>query len=78
MHEMPIDDLPDGTFLSLNDAPQLAFAVRGAHLLRWSENGYIEAVARPRGIANVLTPPSVVAVLKADYRPQWHSTANTL
>jgi hypothetical protein len=78
MHEMPIDDLPDGTFLSLKDAPQLAFAVRRAHLVRWSENGYIEAVARPRGIANVLTPPSIIAVLRAGYRPQWHPTANTL
>jgi hypothetical protein len=77
-HDMPIDDLPDGTFLSLKEGPGLAFAVRGAHLLRWSENGYIEAVARPRGVADVLTPPSIVAVLKAGYRPQWHPTANTL
>jgi hypothetical protein len=75
---MPIDDLPDGVFLSLNDAPHIAFAVRGSHLLRWSEKGYAQKTARPRGMANVLTPPSIVAVLEAGYQPQWHPTANTL
>jgi hypothetical protein len=78
MHEKPIDDLPDGTFLALKDAPRLAFAVRGSHLLRWSENGYVEKIARPRGSANVLTPASIVAVLAAGYRPQWHPTADAL
>jgi hypothetical protein len=76
-HQTPIDDLPDGTFLSLKNEPGHAFAVRGSHLLRWSENGYIAKIARPRGMADVLTPPSIVAVLKAGYRPQWHPTANT-
>ena len=52
--------------------------VRGSHLLRWSENGYTEKIARPRGMANVLTPPSIVAVLKAGYSPQWHPSADTL
>jgi len=76
MHEMPVDDLPDGTFLFLNGEPHLACAVRGSHLLRWSENGYIAKTARPRGIANVLTPPSIVAVLRAGYRPRWHPSAD--
>jgi hypothetical protein len=62
----------------LNDAPHLAFAVRGSHLLRWSENGYIATVARPRGIASVLTPPSIIAVLQAGYRPRWHPAADTI
>ena len=34
-HEMPIDNLPDGAFVTMNNA---AFAIRGSHLLRWSEN----------------------------------------
>ena len=38
-------------------------AVRGSQLLRWSDSGYAEKIARPRGVANVLTPPSIVAVL---------------
>jgi hypothetical protein len=75
MHEMPIHQLSDGTFIDMGGD---AFAVRGPHLLRWSETGYVAKIARPRGIANVLTPPSIVAVLKAGYQPQWHSTAETL
>jgi hypothetical protein len=78
MHEKPIDDLPDGTFLALKDAPRLAFAVRGSRLLRWSENGYDQKTTRPRGSANVLTPASIVAVLAAGYRPHWHPTADRL
>src|SRR3954471_10756068 len=47
VHDMPIDRLPDGAFLSLKDEPTVAFAVRGSHLLRWSEDGYRGKVARP-------------------------------
>ena len=72
-HELPIDDLPDGAFIARNEA---AHAVRGSHLLRWSESGYADRIARPRGMAKVLTPPSVVGALAAGYRPQWHPSAN--
>ena len=72
-HEMPVEDLPDGAVISRNGA---AFALRGAHLLRWAENGYAEKIARPRGGMNVLTPPSIVAILRAGYRPQWHPSAD--
>jgi hypothetical protein len=77
-HRTPIDDLPDGAFLSLNDMPRVALAVCGSHLLRWSENGYVEKTTRPRGMANVLTPPSIVAVLQAGYRPRWHPSADKI
>jgi len=77
-YQSPIDDLPDGAMLALNGEPQAAFAVRGAQLLRWSENGYTHAIARARGTANVLTPPSIVGVLAAGYRPQWHPSAGSL
>jgi hypothetical protein len=72
-HAMPIGDLPDGTVIAPDGA---AFALRGVHLLRWDENGYAEKTARPRGVVNVLTPPSIVAVLRAGYRPQWHPSAD--
>ena len=75
-HEMEIDDLPDGAFVTLNSAPDIAHAIRGAHLLRWSENGYVEKFVRPRGMTNVLTPPSIVAVLGAGYQPRWHPSAD--
>ena len=71
-HEMRIDDLPDGAFIALDGT---AFALRGSSLLRWSESGYAEKIARPRGMAEVLTPPSIVAVLSAGYQPHWHPSA---
>ena len=77
-HEMRIADLPDGAFLALEDQPRAAFAARGATLLRWSEAGYVEKVARPHGIVHVLTPPSIVGVLAAGYQPQWHPSADQL
>jgi len=75
-YEMPIDDLPDGTFLTLKNESGLAFAVRGSHLLQWNENGYVRKTPRPRGMASVLTPPGIVSVLHAGYRPQWHPSAD--
>lgn len=71
-HDMRAEDLPDGAFVDVDGA---AFALRGTHMLRWSENGYVERDARPRGAVKVLTPPSIVAVLKAGYRPAWHESA---
>jgi hypothetical protein len=73
IHEAQTDDLPDGAFVAID---REAYAVRGAHLLRWSDRGYTEKIARPRGSVNVLTPPSIVAILAAGYRPQWHPSAN--
>ena len=72
-HERAFADLPDGAFVTLHGA---AYAVRGSHLLRWSHAGYVERITRPRGRANVLTPPSIVGVLDAGYQPQWHPSAD--
>ena len=72
-HERAFADLPDGAFVALSEA---AYAVRGSHLLCWSDSGYTQKIARPRGTATVLTPPSIVDVLSAGYQPQWHPTAD--
>lgn len=72
-HEMPFGDLPDGVMVEIEGA---AYALRGSQLLRWSASGYTEKIASPRGSAVVLTPPSIVGVLAAGYRPQWHSSAD--
>ena len=51
-HEMPVDELPDGAFIAIDGH---ASVVRGAHLLRWSENGYVgkdHAAARRRNRAH--------------------------
>jgi hypothetical protein len=51
--------------------------LRGGKLLRWSSKGYGSAGSRPRRIkVDVLTPPSILAVLKAGYRPLWHPSAD--
>jgi hypothetical protein len=73
LHSRKIDTLPDGAFIALDGEPH---AVRGATLLRWTPDGYSARQPRPSGvIADVLTPPSIVAVLSAGYRPRWHPSA---
>ena len=51
-------------------------AVRADALLPWSFAGYGAPRSRPRDIeVELLTPPAMVAVLSAGYRPHWHPTA---
>jgi hypothetical protein len=64
-HAAALDDLPDGAFVLRDGAPWL---VRGATLLRWTPGGYAERAARPAGAqATLITPPSLVAVLRAGW-----------
>jgi hypothetical protein len=66
-HEATLDDLPDGTFVLRDRQP---FLVARDELLRWTAAGYVDRVPRPaRGEVIVLTPPSLVAVLRAEWRP---------
>ena len=73
-HRVQLDELPDGAMIVLeSEAP---FAVRGEALLPWGFAGYGPARPRPRGMTvELLTPPAIVAVLSAGYRPQWHPSA---
>jgi hypothetical protein len=72
-HVRKLDTLPDGAMIARVDE---AYAVRGRRLLRWTPGGYRESIARPRGIeTDVLTPPSILAVLKRGYAPLWHASA---
>jgi hypothetical protein len=74
MHRRNIDTLPDGAMIAMDGG---AFAVRGKQLLRWTPSGYGDVTPRPRGVnVDLLTPPSIVAVLKAGYVPLWHPSAN--
>jgi hypothetical protein len=66
-HEAPLDELPDGTFVLHEDEPWL---VHGADLLRWTPAGYTDRAPRPaRDRARVITPPSLLEVLRSDWRP---------
>lgn len=74
LHRRNIDALPDGAFVALDGA---VFAVRGKALLRWTPQGYGARKKRPQGAAvDVLTPPAILAVLAAGYRPHWHPSAD--
>jgi hypothetical protein len=57
-------DLPDGAFVLRDGEPWL---VRGDRLLRWTPAGYAERVVRPPGPATVITPPSLLAVLRSGW-----------
>ena len=75
MHERRAEELPDGAFIAIDDG---AFALRGNTMLRWTASGYTETKPRPRGGVTVLTPPSIISVLNAGYRPQWHPGADAI
>jgi hypothetical protein len=68
-------DLPDGVFVLHGGDPWL---VRGSPLLRWSQAGYAERRPRPPGDTELITPPSLVAVLAAGWDgavPLFHPSA---
>jgi hypothetical protein len=68
----PLERLPDGAMIALDGQ---AYAVRGDALLPWSSAGYGASRSRvSTGMVEVLTPPSIVAVLEAGYRPRWGET----
>ena len=74
LHRRPIDVLPDGAFMVMDGEP---FAIRGDVLLHWIPQGYDTRNERPHGlIVDVLTPPAILAVLSAGYRPRWHPSAD--
>jgi hypothetical protein len=66
-HDGALDDLPDGAFVLRDGTPWL---ILGSSLLHWTPAGYVERSPRPSGArATVITPPSLVAVLRAGWRP---------
>ncbi len=72
-HLAPIDDLPDGTFLTLPGELDRALLLLGERLLPWTPHGYLPGRVRPAGIeVRTLTPRSTVAALRAGFRPELH------
>jgi hypothetical protein len=66
-HRASLSGLPDGTFVLDRGEPYL---VREDALLRWTPGGYAELRSRRGdGDAAVVTPPSLVAVLRAGWHP---------
>jgi hypothetical protein len=70
-----IDALPDGVFV-LGPDGETPWMVWGDNLLRWTPEGYAEAIERPElASVNVLTPRSMVAAFDGGYRPEVHKSA---
>ena len=65
--------LPDGAYVALEET---AWLVWRGELLAWRDGGYAARRGRPRrGEAEVLTPPSIVALLAAGYPVSVHLSA---
>jgi len=68
LHEVPWRELPDGSFVLVEGAMAL---VLGDELVHWTTAGYGAALSRPAsGTAQVITPPSTLAVLRNGYPVQ--------
>ena len=62
--------LPDGAYVSIDG---IARIVWGGELVAWSDAAYTDRAARPlHRDVDVLTPPSIVAMFDAGYRPSVH------
>jgi hypothetical protein len=75
LHPARGEDLPDGAFVLRDGEPWL---VLGERLLRWTPGGYAARVPRPGGPVQLLTPPSLIGVLRAGWRgavPLLHPSA---
>ncbi len=66
-HRADLDQLPDGAFVLEDGVPSM---VLGSELLAWSPAGYTTRRPRPRRVAaTLITPPSLVELLRSDWRP---------
>ena len=74
-YQEDVATLPDGAFITLDGA---AWLIWRGELLAWSAAGYTTRRTRPTGVAQVLTPRSAVAVMRAGYLPMAHPSAEKL
>jgi hypothetical protein len=76
-HGAALDELPDGAYVLRDGRP---FLVIADGLLRWTSAGYDTRVSRAARVRTTLvTPPSLVEVLRAGWRPLvplFHPTAS--
>lgn len=71
---LPVGILPAGTMISWNG--ETCAVVRPRLFVGWSLHGYgaITTHLEPALHVDVLTPPSIVAILRAGFQPQLHPT----
>lgn len=66
------ENLPDGAMVLIGGQ---AHALKAGYLFRWSFTGYDVPRRVAQGtFAEVLTPFSICAALKAGYKPHWHES----
>ena len=74
-HALPWSSLPDGAFVLWEGTPAV---VVGDMVTTWGHEGYGARHARPRaGDADVITPPSTLAALRAGYAVQIDPSASS-
>jgi hypothetical protein len=75
-HTAALSELADGAFVLREDAPWLVMA---DELLRWTPGGYVERRSRRSGRVRVITPSSLVTILRRwqGVVPLVHSSAST-
>ena len=66
LHELHSADLPDGALVLHRNSPHVVFA---GHLLAWSSGGYVNHLGLPAGSTTVITPPSLLEVLRTGWEP---------
>jgi hypothetical protein len=67
----PDEGLPTGSMLEIENE---FYALKSNRILRWSFSGYTASLPLTNG--KVLTPPSIIAILKSGYEPRWHESAH--
>ncbi|MFB6977497.1 hypothetical protein [Streptomyces scopuliridis] len=68
LHDLEWNTLPNGALVPHDGTPAL---VLDSELIKWTERGYQNRRPHPtHGQAGVITPPSILAILRAGYRAQ--------
>lgn len=76
IHLLAFDALTAGAMFQVG--PDLFLKARSKYILAWSPAGYSAGKADFPSQVQVLTPPAILAVLAAGYRPRLHDSAQEL
>lgn len=74
LHSVALDSLPDGAFIWHAGT---ACLVQGDAIFPYAPAGYASPQRRPTGTGQALTPPGLLRILAAGYRPMLHPSAGS-
>lgn len=74
-HSCTFAELPEGAFIEIDDE---AFLFWNGELKKWSFDGYVGSAPLPAedDLVTLLTPPSIVELMRKGLVPQVHESAN--